>query len=38
MSDAVELESLWAAGLWHPHEALGIEQLQSFSSPNDDRI
>ena len=27
---AVELESLWSAGLWLPQEALGIEQLQSF--------
>ena len=35
---AVELESLWSAGLWLPQEALGIEQLQSFSNPNDDRI
>ncbi|WP_051237026.1 Wadjet anti-phage system protein JetD domain-containing protein [Ottowia thiooxydans] len=27
---AVELESLWSAGLWLPQEALGIEQLQRF--------
>ncbi|HSD37386.1 MAG TPA: Wadjet anti-phage system protein JetD domain-containing protein [Rhodocyclaceae bacterium] len=27
---AIELESLWSAGLWLPQEALGIEQLQSL--------
>lgn len=35
---AVELESLWSAGLWLPQEALGIEQLQRFYSPNEDHI